>query len=231
MSLFSHPIKKLTLAAVFGIGYTLGAKAGRERYEQIKNTAQQVKDDPRVQDAAAKAEGVVRDAAQQVKEDPRVQDVVQRAESLIGDAADAVKDDDLVDKAKDVASDAKDKAQDVAADVKHKADDVASDVKDAADDGTLADKAKDLASDVKDKADEAATKAKHVADDAKDAAKDKADDAAQIADDNTPTNDEKIDALLDDQHVVSEERLAYSTGPDIEESIDDLAPNGDKDRI
>jgi hypothetical protein len=213
MSLFSHPFKKLTLAAAFGIGYTLGAKAGRERYEQIKNTAQQVKDDPRVQDAAAKAEDLVRDTATTIKDDPRVQDAVHRAEGLIGDVKDAVHDDDLVDKAKVVASDVKDKATDVA-----------SDVKDAADDGTLGERAKDVASDVKDRAaevaDDAAGKAKHVADRATDTAADAAD-----------TADQKVSPLLADEHVESTDEVVYSAGPDIEESIDELAPSDDKDRI
>jgi len=34
------------------VGYVLGSRAGRERYEQIKRTAQRVADDPRVQEAA-----------------------------------------------------------------------------------------------------------------------------------------------------------------------------------
>jgi hypothetical protein len=33
-------MKKLTAVAVFGLGYVLGAKAGRERYEQIRELAQ-----------------------------------------------------------------------------------------------------------------------------------------------------------------------------------------------
>jgi hypothetical protein len=68
--LFSHPIKKLTLLAAFGGGYVLGTKAGRERYEQIKQTAQQVadkaKDDPRVKDVAEK----VKDAAPEPAPEP-----------------------------------------------------------------------------------------------------------------------------------------------------------------
>lgn len=33
-------MKKLTAIAVFGLGYVLGAKAGRERYEQLRELAQ-----------------------------------------------------------------------------------------------------------------------------------------------------------------------------------------------
>ncbi|WP_336204564.1 YtxH domain-containing protein [Nonomuraea sp. LPB2021202275-12-8] len=34
------------------VGYVLGSRAGRERYEQIKRTAQRVADNPRVQETA-----------------------------------------------------------------------------------------------------------------------------------------------------------------------------------
>jgi hypothetical protein len=33
-------MKKLTVVAIFGLGYVLGAKAGRGRYEQIRELAQ-----------------------------------------------------------------------------------------------------------------------------------------------------------------------------------------------
>ena len=48
-------MKKLMMLVAGGIGYVLGARAGRERYEQIKGMAVKVKDDPRVQDAAHQA--------------------------------------------------------------------------------------------------------------------------------------------------------------------------------
>lgn len=65
--LFSHPIKKLTLLVAFGGGYVLGAKAGRERYEQIRQTASQVTEDPRVKDVVSRAEDILRDAG--IKQD------------------------------------------------------------------------------------------------------------------------------------------------------------------
>jgi hypothetical protein len=46
-------MKKLTLLIAFALGYVLGAKAGQHRYEQIKNAAFRVKENPRVQAAAA----------------------------------------------------------------------------------------------------------------------------------------------------------------------------------
>ncbi len=46
---------KLTLIVGAGIGYVLGARAGRQRYEQIVRTTRQIAQNPRVQDAAEKA--------------------------------------------------------------------------------------------------------------------------------------------------------------------------------
>ncbi|TDE59021.1 YtxH domain-containing protein [Nonomuraea mesophila] len=43
---------RMTFAVGLAVGYVLGSRAGRERYEQIKRTAQRVADNPRVQEAA-----------------------------------------------------------------------------------------------------------------------------------------------------------------------------------
>jgi hypothetical protein len=43
---------KAMFAAGLAIGYVLGTRAGRERYEQIKRTAQRLADSPSVQEAA-----------------------------------------------------------------------------------------------------------------------------------------------------------------------------------
>jgi hypothetical protein len=48
-----NPMKKLLLLVAFAAGYVLGAKAGRQRYEQIMNAANRVKDDPHVRSAAS----------------------------------------------------------------------------------------------------------------------------------------------------------------------------------
>lgn len=56
-------MRKLTLLIALAIGYVLGAKAGRQRYEQIKNAAFRVKDDPRVQSAASTVTETVREQA------------------------------------------------------------------------------------------------------------------------------------------------------------------------
>ena len=47
---------KLSFLAGFGAGYVLGAKAGRERYEQIRRAWKHAKDDPRLQSVAGMAQ-------------------------------------------------------------------------------------------------------------------------------------------------------------------------------
>ena len=49
-------MRKLTILIAGGIGYVLGAKAGRTRYEQIRRSAQRVADNPQVQKAAKHAQ-------------------------------------------------------------------------------------------------------------------------------------------------------------------------------
>lgn len=54
---------KLSMLAGGAIGYVLGARAGRERYDQIKGQAQRVWTDPRVQRKATVAADVAKDKA------------------------------------------------------------------------------------------------------------------------------------------------------------------------
>ena len=49
------------------VGYVLGAKAGRTRYEEIRRTAQRVMGDPRVRDVAHQAQEQVAHAADKVR--------------------------------------------------------------------------------------------------------------------------------------------------------------------
>jgi hypothetical protein len=49
-------VAKLSFLAGFSAGYVLGARAGRERYEQIRRMYQHAKDDPRLQSAAGMAQ-------------------------------------------------------------------------------------------------------------------------------------------------------------------------------
>jgi hypothetical protein len=49
-------VAKLSFLAGFSAGYVLGARAGRERYEQIRRMYQHAKEDPRLQSAAGMAQ-------------------------------------------------------------------------------------------------------------------------------------------------------------------------------
>ena len=61
-------MKKLLILVAGGIGYVLGTRAGRERYEQMRNTVNKVKDDPRVQEKAHQAADLAKEKAPVVKE-------------------------------------------------------------------------------------------------------------------------------------------------------------------
>ncbi|MFI7613838.1 YtxH domain-containing protein [Nonomuraea terrae] len=43
---------RMTFAVGMAVGYVLGSRAGRERYEQIRRSARRVADNPRVQEMA-----------------------------------------------------------------------------------------------------------------------------------------------------------------------------------
>ena len=57
---------KLVLLVGVGIGYVLGARAGRERYEDIKVWARNLWNDPRVQHQVHEAEEFAKDKAPDV---------------------------------------------------------------------------------------------------------------------------------------------------------------------
>jgi hypothetical protein len=59
---------KILLVVGIGIGYVLGTRAGREKYEQMKATAQKLWNDPRVQKQVNNAEEFVKDKAPEVAE-------------------------------------------------------------------------------------------------------------------------------------------------------------------
>ena len=65
---------KLSFLAGFGAGYVLGARAGRERYEQIRRTWNSAKDDPRLQSVAgmvqARADAAVDSAKSALGQEP-----------------------------------------------------------------------------------------------------------------------------------------------------------------
>lgn len=59
---------KLLLVTGVAVGYVLGTRAGRERYEQIKRRAVELWNDPHVQRAADDVEDAVGTAAADVQE-------------------------------------------------------------------------------------------------------------------------------------------------------------------
>jgi hypothetical protein len=61
-------MSKLSLLAAAGVGYVLGARAGRGRYEQIVASARSVARNPRVQSAKRQAQDVVAEQAAVVKD-------------------------------------------------------------------------------------------------------------------------------------------------------------------
>jgi hypothetical protein len=61
-------MRKLTILVAAGIGYVLGAKAGRTRYEQIRTATRRVAGNPQVRSAARHAQETVQHQAPAVKE-------------------------------------------------------------------------------------------------------------------------------------------------------------------
>ena len=59
---------KVLFVVGLGVGYVLGTRAGRERYEQIKSQAQSVWRSPKVQEKATQAQDYAREKAPVVKE-------------------------------------------------------------------------------------------------------------------------------------------------------------------
>lgn len=61
-------MKKLPLLTAVAAGYVLGARAGRQRYEQIASGARAVMRNPRVQAASTQARGKVAEQASAVRD-------------------------------------------------------------------------------------------------------------------------------------------------------------------
>ncbi|WP_298890832.1 hypothetical protein [uncultured Serinicoccus sp.] len=60
-------MSKIMMATAFGAGYVLGARAGRERYEQISAKAQELWGHPKVQEQADKAKEQAGKVTEQAK--------------------------------------------------------------------------------------------------------------------------------------------------------------------
>ncbi|MBN9605523.1 MAG: YtxH domain-containing protein [Actinomycetales bacterium] len=59
---------KILFVVGLGLGYVLGTRAGREKYEQMKTAAQRVWNDPRVQARVDDVQDFVKDKAPEVAE-------------------------------------------------------------------------------------------------------------------------------------------------------------------
>jgi hypothetical protein len=59
---------KITLLVGGAVGYVLGTRAGRQRYEQMKSQAQSLWKNPKVQSKATQAQDYAREKAPVVKE-------------------------------------------------------------------------------------------------------------------------------------------------------------------
>ncbi len=80
---------KLFFAAGAATGYVLGARAGRERYEQIRRIARGVRTNPKVQQATANLEHRADEMADQVKR-AATHKANEVAQSVTGRIADTV---------------------------------------------------------------------------------------------------------------------------------------------
>lgn len=76
-------LRKTTILAAAGVGYVLGTRAGRERYEQIVSAFDGVRSNPQVQKAAAQAQDYAAQQAPVVKE--KAQEAAARASDKVKD--------------------------------------------------------------------------------------------------------------------------------------------------
>lgn len=189
----------LMLGVGVAIGYVLGTRDGRERYEQIKAKATQVWENPRVAKARRDVESYAREQAPVIRE---------RAEAAVK-AAPGV--------AKDVAGKVATVATDVAGQVAETAKDVAGQVSDTAKD--VAGKATDTAKDV---AGKASATAKDVADKATSTAKDVRDRAGEVASDLRERGEAAVDSAVETAGKARE--AALDVLPDSDADEDDPKP-------
>jgi hypothetical protein len=185
--------RKFLLIVGLAIGYVLGARAGRERYDKLKASAQQYWQDPRVTKVRTDIEEYARTQA------PIVRD---RAETIAKDVAEKTS-----ATARDVATTAKDVAGKTAATAK----DVAATARD------IADKTAATARDV---ADRTSTTAKTVADRTSTTAKTVAGRVGDVADD---VKDQVVKTATDikDRSEDAVERATYSVSEARDRALED----------
>jgi len=78
-------MKKLSLLIGVGVGYVLGARAGRQRYDQMMGKAQQLMRNPRVQQKAEQVRHVAEEKADQAQH--TVQEKATQAQHAVEEKA------------------------------------------------------------------------------------------------------------------------------------------------
>ncbi len=174
----------LMLGIGIAVGYVLGTRDGRERYDAMKAKVTDLWEDPRVAKARKDVETYAKQQAPIIRE--RAEAAAKAAPGVAKDVAGKVG-----DTAKDVAGKVGDTAKDVASQVSTTAKDVSG--KAAATAKDVADKATAGAKDVADKASAAA---KDVADRAKDVASDVRDQAGRVASDLRERGESLVDSAV-----------------------------------
>lgn len=80
---------KILLLTGLAVGYVLGTRAGRERYEEIKTTANKLWNDPRVQKPVHQAQDFAKDKGPEVAE--FVSDTAKKVVSQVSGKATSAK--------------------------------------------------------------------------------------------------------------------------------------------
>jgi cell division septum initiation protein DivIVA len=229
--------RKFLLIVGLAIGYVIGARAGREKYDRLKSAAQHYWSDPRVTRVRSDIEGYARTQA------PIVRD---RAETIAKDVAEKTSATarDVAATAKDIAEKTSATAKDVAATAKDIADKTATTAKDVADRtsatarsvvgrvGGVADDVKDqvvkTASDIKDRGEDAVERVTLSVSEARDRALEDDLDDDENDDDNRP-DENRADDVAEPAAPVVDPFSAEASGPDApaEAPTDDDAPADD----
>lgn len=87
-------LKKLTLVVGFGAGYVLGARAGKERYQQIEGKFREVAGMPAVQSATANVKDTAVEVAGTAKQ--TINDKADKVAEKASKVSKGAKDDDVV---------------------------------------------------------------------------------------------------------------------------------------
>jgi hypothetical protein len=116
-----NPVKLFPLLVGLGVGYVLGTRAGREKYDALVDRVNGAWESPRVAKARHDVEAYARQQAPIIRE--RAEAAAKAAPGVIADTAK-----DVAAKTSDVAKDVAAKTTDVAKDVAEKSTEIAKDV-------------------------------------------------------------------------------------------------------